>query len=81
MNLLDIRGLTVTYHSRHGPVPAVRGVDMVLGHGQKLGLVGESGCGKSTLALAVLRLLPRGAAVTGPHGRSPRDPGDVSVRR
>jgi peptide/nickel transport system ATP-binding protein len=65
VNLLDIRGLTVTYHTRHGPVPAVRGVDLTLRHGQKLGLAGESGCGKSTLALALLRLLPRGAAVTG----------------
>ena len=32
---------------------------------QKLGVAGESGCGKSTLALALLRLLPAAATVTG----------------
>jgi peptide/nickel transport system ATP-binding protein len=59
---LDIRGLSVRYP---GPVPAVRGVDLAVGAGQKLGLAGESGCGKSTLAAAILRLLPPGTVTTG----------------
>ncbi|MBR8639357.1 ABC transporter ATP-binding protein [Streptomyces tuirus] len=62
MSLLEVRDLTVTYA---GGAAAVRGVDLRLDAGQKLGLAGESGCGKSTLALALLRLLPSGTRVTG----------------
>ncbi|MFF5161166.1 ABC transporter ATP-binding protein [Streptomyces sp. NPDC000348] len=62
MSLLDVRGLTVTYA---GGAAAVRGVDLRLEAGRKLGIAGESGCGKSTLALALLRLLPAGTRVGG----------------
>ncbi|MGA5899375.1 ABC transporter ATP-binding protein [Streptomyces venetus] len=62
MSLLDVRNLAVTYP---GGAAAVRGVDLRLDAGRKLGLAGESGCGKSTLALALLRLLPSGTRVTG----------------
>jgi peptide/nickel transport system ATP-binding protein len=63
--LLSVRDLHVTYASRSGPVPAVRGVDFDLAVGETLGLAGESGCGKSSLAGALLRLLPRGTEVSG----------------
>jgi peptide/nickel transport system ATP-binding protein len=65
MSLLELRGLHVTYRSERGDVPAVRGVDLVVGPGDTVGLAGESGCGKSTIAAAVLRLLPQGTSVTG----------------
>ncbi|MFF1838924.1 ABC transporter ATP-binding protein [Streptomyces sp. NPDC058231] len=60
--LLEVRDLSVTYA---GGARAVRGVDLTVGAGQKLGIAGESGCGKSTLALALLRLLPAGTEVSG----------------
>ncbi|MEU5002479.1 ABC transporter ATP-binding protein [Streptomyces sp. NPDC021622] len=60
--LLDVRNLEVTYASG---AAAVRGVNLTVDAGQKLGVAGESGCGKSTLALALLRLLPAGTKVTG----------------
>ncbi|MEU9604448.1 ABC transporter ATP-binding protein [Streptomyces sp. NPDC048057] len=63
--LLQVRDLHVTYGSGPDAVPAVRGVDLDLARGQKLGVAGESGCGKSTLALALLRLLPPSARITG----------------
>jgi peptide/nickel transport system ATP-binding protein len=65
MTLLEVRDLHVTYASRSGPVPAVRGVDLALAEGDTLGLAGESGCGKSSLAGALLRLLPKGTTVNG----------------
>ncbi|WP_031074818.1 ABC transporter ATP-binding protein [Streptomyces sp. NRRL S-118] len=65
MSLLEVRDLRVTYGSGAGAVPAVRGVDLTVGAGRKLGIAGESGCGKSTLALALLRLLPASARLSG----------------
>ncbi|MEU3978610.1 ABC transporter ATP-binding protein [Streptomyces sp. NPDC026672] len=62
MTLLEVRDLRVTYP---GGAAAVRGVDLSVAAGQKLGIAGESGCGKSTLALALLRLLPAGTRVSG----------------
>jgi peptide/nickel transport system ATP-binding protein len=65
MPVLEVRDLSVTYPSRAGAVPAVRGVDRTLDAGEILGLAGESGCGKSTMAAAVLRLLPPGTKTSG----------------
>ena len=65
MSVLDVRDLTITYGTKAGPVPAVRGVSFSIDRGKVLGLAGESGCGKSTIGLGLLRLLPRGTAVTG----------------
>ena len=39
-----------------GAVQAVRGVDMVVGRGETVGVVGESGCGKSTLGRMIVGL-------------------------
>jgi peptide/nickel transport system ATP-binding protein len=64
-NLLDFRGVTVTYRTAEGPLPAVRGVDITVGPGEVVGLAGESGCGKSTLVSTVLRLQPTSAEVGG----------------
>ena len=36
----------------------IRGVDLAIGEGETLGLVGESGCGKSTIGRAMLGLAP-----------------------
>ncbi|MGN1003445.1 MAG: ABC transporter ATP-binding protein [Oscillospiraceae bacterium] len=56
--LLEIKDLVVEYTSDGAVVHAVNGVDLTLGKGETLGLVGETGAGKTTIAKAILRILP-----------------------
>ena len=58
--LLEVKNLSVEYHTDEMTVKAVNGVSLSVGRGQTLGLVGETGAGKTTLALSLLRLLPKG---------------------
>jgi peptide/nickel transport system ATP-binding protein len=56
--ILEVKDLAVHYDTDDGLVEAVNGVDIALGRGRALGLVGETGAGKTTIALALLRLIP-----------------------
>ncbi|GAB2950557.1 ABC transporter ATP-binding protein [Streptomyces heilongjiangensis] len=63
--LLEVRGLTKHFpiyggfpiKRKVGAVQAVDGVDLTVGVGESVGLVGESGCGKSTTGRLITRLL------------------------
>ena len=59
--LVRIRSLDVRFDG----IPALRGIDLDIGRGEAVGLVGESGCGKSVTWLAALGLLPGTAKVSG----------------
>ena len=59
--MLSIEDLSIAFGARR----VVEGVNLVLAPGRTLALVGESGSGKSLTALAILQLLPQGAAMTG----------------
>jgi peptide/nickel transport system ATP-binding protein len=65
MSLLQLDDLSVTYRIASGDGPAVRGVSLSLEAGEAVGLAGESGSGKSSVAMALLRLLPRSARLSG----------------
>ena len=55
--LLVLAGLGVTFETPNGTVTAVEAVDLAVGAGECLGIVGESGAGKTQLFLAVTGLL------------------------
>jgi oligopeptide/dipeptide ABC transporter ATP-binding protein len=64
--LLEVEDLHVWFPLGRGrELHAVRGVSFAIDRGEALGLVGESGCGKTTAVMAIVGLLPRGAAVAG----------------
>jgi peptide/nickel transport system ATP-binding protein len=65
MSVLNVQDLRVTYTTKGGDVPAVRGVSFSIDRGEVLGLAGESGCGKSTIAGAILRLHSPGTKIEG----------------
>jgi ATP-binding cassette subfamily B protein len=51
------KGLCVGYGGTSGARVVLDGLDLVIPHGQVVGIVGETGCGKSTLLRAILRLV------------------------
>jgi peptide/nickel transport system ATP-binding protein len=74
--LLRLEGLRVVYDRT---VRAVDGVDLAMGEGEVLALVGESGCGKTSLIRAVVGLEPAAGgsvsvngSLAGSDGRSLR---------
>jgi oligopeptide/dipeptide ABC transporter ATP-binding protein len=60
---LEIRNLWIDIGEGSNAVHAVRGVDIHVRSGTRLGVVGESGSGKTMTALAVVRVLPPQAHV------------------
>jgi branched-chain amino acid transport system ATP-binding protein len=57
--LLSVEGLV----ARYGPIEALRGVDLTVGEGEIVALIGANGAGKSTLLMSVSGVVPAA------HGR------------
>ncbi len=55
--LLEIRDLDIRFHGYRGVVHALEGVNLAIGAGEAVGLVGETGCGKSVTARAVIGMI------------------------
>ena len=58
MSLLEIKNVSINYHTNDKTVYAVQDVSLTVEEEESVGIVGESGSGKSTLAMGILRLLP-----------------------
>ena len=54
----EIKNLVVEFRTDYGVVQALNGLDLEIGRGKTLGLVGETGAGKTTAGLSLLRLIP-----------------------
>jgi peptide/nickel transport system ATP-binding protein len=63
--LLSVEGVAVDLPTPRGNLRAVDHVDLKVGAGRTLGVVGESGCGKTMLSRAILQLLPKKAKLSG----------------
>ena len=66
-HLLEVRNLSVRFHTAHGLVDAVRDVSWHLDRGETLAILGESGSGKSVSASAIMNLIdmPPGEITSG----------------
>jgi len=55
--VIEVQDLSVTFHGRGGaPARALDGVNVAVGRGEIVAVVGESGCGKTTLGRSILGL-------------------------
>jgi oligopeptide/dipeptide ABC transporter ATP-binding protein len=63
--LLEVRDLRLGFDTAQGTTPVLHGIDLDVRAGETVGIVGESGSGKTALALAVARLHPPNAVVSG----------------
>lgn len=61
--ILEVKNLSVSFHTPDGEIQAVRDVSFSLGAREVLVIVGESGCGKSVLCKAIMKLLPHTAKI------------------
>ncbi|MDQ2093403.1 ABC transporter ATP-binding protein [Rhodalgimonas zhirmunskyi] len=59
--MIEANDITV----RFGTAEALRGINLTLSPGQRLGIVGESGSGKSMLGLSLMGMLPDAAGMSG----------------
>ena len=73
--MIRLTGVSRTFAGRSGAVEALRGIDLAVGDGEFVAVLGRSGCGKSTLLRLISGLLPVTAGevlVSGERVTKPR---------
>ncbi len=79
--MIEARGLARTFTTGHGPVEAVRGVDLDVAPGEIVGFLGPNGAGKTTTLRMLTTLLAPTAGTATVAGRDlRRDPAGVRRR-
>ncbi|GAA1799461.1 ATP-binding cassette domain-containing protein [Actinomadura chokoriensis] len=79
--MIETRGLARTFATGHGPVEAVRGVDLRVAPGEIVGFLGPNGAGKTTVLRMLTTLLAPTAGTATVAGRDlRRDPAGVRRR-
>lgn len=63
--LLAVQDLSVTFHTKQGPLKAIDGISYTIDKGKTLGIVGESGCGKTVCSFAVMGLIEPPGTISG----------------
>jgi ABC-2 type transport system ATP-binding protein len=77
---IELRALVKTYRGGpHGPVRAVRGIDVSIARGETVALLGPNGAGKSTTIDMMLGLTLPDAGEVSVFGKSPRDAVDAGA--
>ncbi|MGI8507647.1 MAG: ABC transporter ATP-binding protein [Solirubrobacteraceae bacterium] len=70
---IRMEGLAKTYRGPHGPIHAVRGIDVSIAAGETAALLGPNGAGKSTTIDMLLGLAKPDGGRVSVFGRAPRD--------
>jgi len=81
--VLEVNGLSTSFFTDDGVIPAVENISFHINEGEILGVVGESGCGKSVTSLSIMGLIPNppGKIVGGEILFKGEDLGKVSEKR
>jgi ABC-2 type transport system ATP-binding protein len=76
---IRLEGLAKTYRGPHGPIHAVRGIDVAITAGETAALLGPNGAGKSTTIDLLLGLATPDRGTVSVFGRAPRDAVDAGL--
>lgn len=57
-SLLEVKDLSVSFHTYAGEVQALRNINFSINRGETLAIVGESGSGKSVTVQTIMKLIP-----------------------
>ena len=76
---IQITGLVKSFRAPHGPVHAVRGIDVSIAQGETVALLGPNGAGKSTTIDVLLGLSAPDSGTVSVFGKAPREAVDAGL--